>query len=328
MIGIMKSTFRSIPGTSVPLILAFIAFLSISGCTPGVSPQPSSLQGRQALGPARLPEYTAGTTFVYSDGTWDRVIEANPSFVIWENNRGDRSLGSTDFTYRPSKWEGKGIKGHRTFAPTEYLYSGTQSSLWPLAVGNRTHHDEVNKWGVPGIYEKNAVATWKCSVDNTEQVEVPAGRFDTWKIVCSRFSKTTRASNPKTWEEKTFHFAPAIGHWVLLEQTFNDSKRRIRKELVAVLPSLSSLGIDKKSVVGIKEHFQQTLGTSPSGQLERWTDAAKKISFSMTPTATFRLADGTPCRQYEQKLDLTWHSNTYYGIACRSETGLWTVPRR
>lgn len=329
MNGILKSAFRSILGTSLPLILGFVVFLCTSGCTPATPPQSSSnLLERPAMGPAKLPEYAAGNTFVYSNGTWDRVVEANPSFVIWENHLGDRSLGSTDFTYRPSKWESKGVKGYRTFAPTEYLYSGTQSSLWPLEVGNRTHHDEKMKWGVPGIYEKHAEATWKCSVEGTEQVEVPAGRFDSWKITCSRYSKTPKSSSTKFWEEKTFYYAPAIGHWVALEQIFNDSKPKIRKELVAVLPSLSNLGIDKKSAAVIKEHFQQTLGTSPSGQMERWTDAAKKISFSMTPTATFRLADGTPCRQYEQRLDLTWQSKIYYGMACRSESGLWTVPRR
>ncbi len=323
----MKSVLPSISGIAFPLVLTSILFLGTSGCTP-IAPQTQHLQGRPILAPVRLPDYTAGTTYIYSNGTWDRVVEANPSFVIWENNLGERSLGSTDFTYRPAKWESKGIKGYRTFRPTEYLYTETNGSLWPLAVGNRTLYDEKNKWGVPGIYEKHAEATWKCSVNGTEQVNVPAGVFATWEITCSRSNKTLKASRPKIWEEKTFNYAPAIGHWVVLEQNFSDSKPRVRKELVAVLPSLSNLGIDKKSAVGIKEHFQQTLGTSPSGQMERWTDTSKKISFSMTPTATFRLADGTPCRQYEQKLDLSWHSKAYYGIACRGETGLWAVPRR
>ncbi len=320
----MKSILSLNPRPSFISALTCIVILHISGCAP-IPPQPQVFPKGVQLAPARLPEYSAGTTYIYSDGTWDRVVEANPSFVIWENNLGDRSLGSTDFTYRPAKWESKGIKGYRTFKPTEYLYSKTNGSLWPLAAGNQTHFDEKNKWGVPGIYEKHADATWKCSVNGTEQIKVPAGQFSTWEITCSR---STRASIAKIWEQKTFNYAPTIGHWVVFQQDFTDSRSDVRKELVAVLPSLSSLGIDKKSIIGIKEHFQQTLGTSPSGQMARWTDAAKKISFSMTPTATFRLSDGTPCRQYEQKLDLSWHSRSYYGIACRSETGLWAVPRR
>lgn len=328
MVDIMKSALIFFTKSFSPLVLLAMIFFGNSGCVPVTPSQSQYIQTRSPMGPARLPEYTAGTTFIYSNGTWDRVVEANPAFVIWENNLGERSLGSTDFTYRPAKWESKGVKGYRTFTPTEYLYSETNASLWPLAVGNQTRYDEMNKWGVPGIYEKHSDASWKCTVDGSEQVNVPAGVFDTWKITCSRYGKMLNASKLNFWEQKKFNYAPATGHWVVLDQDFNETNPRFRKELVAVLPSLTHFGIDKKSSIGIKEHFQQTLGTTPSGQTEKWMDAAKKISFSMKPIATYRLTDGTPCRQYVQKLDLSWQSKTYYGIACRSETGLWTVPRR
>lgn len=325
MIDIMKQIL-SINRFSLVLVAA-TSILGLFGCTPLPGPQLTHQQFQPTLGPTRLPEYTVGTTFVYSDGTWDRVAEENPSYVVWENHQGYRSLNSTDFTYRSSKWESKGIKGYRSFTPTEYLYSETSASLWPLAIGNQTHFDEKSKWGVTGIYEKHFDASWKCSVAGTEQVQVPAGVFDTWKLSCSRYSKTT-AARSRLWEQKTYNYAPAVGHWVILNQEFTNGKPGLHKELVAILPSLKALGIDKKNTVRIKEHFQQTLGTSPSGQMERWSDPSKKISFSMTPLATYRLADDTPCRQYEQKLDLGWHSKSYYGIACRSESGLWTVPRK
>lgn len=328
MVGIMTSVFHSLSGVTFSLALIAVLFICNSGCTPIPPTRPQNLQAKATMGPARLPEYSAGVTFVYSDGTWDRVVEANASFVIWENNRGNRSVSATDFTYRPVKWENEGLKGYRTFAPSEYLYSENYGSLWPLAVGNRTNFDEKSKWGVPGIYEKHSEAVWKCSVKGTEYVKVPAGTFNTWNITCSRYSKNTRAGKTKFWEEKTFHYAPAVDHWVLLEQDFSGAKPKIRKELVAILPSLSSMGIDKAAATAIKEHFQQTLGTSPSGEMTRWTDDTKKISFSMTPVATYLLADGTPCRQYEQRLDLSWQSKIYYGIACRGESGLWAVPRR
>jgi surface antigen len=328
MIGIMTSIFRLSPGFVFSLVLTPSLFLYIAGCVPVTATQPQSFEAPVTMGPAKLPEYTAGTTFVYSNGTWDRVVEANSSFVIWENNLGYRSLGSTDFSYRPAKWEGKGIKGYRTFAPTAYVYSEADESLWPLSAGKRTHYDEKNKWGVPGIYERHSNAVWKCTVKGTERVRVPAGTFDTWEIACSRYSVPLRGGRAKRWEDKTFHYAPSIGHWVILEQDFLGARANIRKELVAVLPSLSSMGVDKTAAIGIKEHFQQTLGTSPSGEMTRWSDDNKKISFSMTPVATYRLADGTPCRQYEQRLDLGWQSKMYYGIACRSESGLWAVPRR
>lgn len=328
MIGTKTSVFHTNPKFTFFLVLTISLFLCIPGCVPVTSTHPQYLEAQTTLGPAKLPEYIAGTTFVYSNGTWDRVVEANSSFVIWENNLGFRSLGSTDFSYRPAKWESKGIKGYRTFTPTAYIYSDADDSLWPLASGNRTHYDEKSKWGVPGIYERHSDAVWKCMVKGTKRVKVPAGTFDTWEITCSRYSKSIRGGKGRLWEDKTFYYAPAIGHWVILEQDYFGERAKIRKELVAVLPSLSNMGIDKTAAIGIKEHFQQTLGTSPSGEMTRWSDNSKKISFSMTPLATYRLPGGTPCRQYEQRLDLGWQSKFYYGIACRSESGLWTVPRR
>lgn len=328
MVDIMTSVIHFSSRRVFLYALAAILLCCNSGCAP-IAPSRSQYPATEAtMAPAKLPEYAAGTTFVYSDGTWDRVVEANASFVIWENNLGNRYLSATDFTYRPAKWENKGLKGHRTFAPSDYLFSEDFGSLWPLAIGNRTNFDEKSKWGVPGIYEKHSEAVWKCTVKGTEQVEVPAGTFNTWNIVCSRYSKTVRAGKTNLWEEKIFHYAPAVGHWVLLEQDFFGAQPKIRKELVAILPSLSSMGIDKAAATAIKEHFQQTLGTSPSGEMTRWTDDAKKISFSMTPLATYLLTDGTPCRRYEQRLDLSWQSKIYYGIACRGESGLWAVPRR
>jgi len=330
MVTIVRFAARIVP---ISIIFAFAVILLAffdSGCAP-ITP-PTIHQYPQAattiLGSATLPEYTVATTFVYSDGSWERVVETNPSFVIWETSRGERLLSSPDFTYRPARWESKNMKGYRFFTPTKYLYSTTQASVWPLAVGNRTHFDEKSKWGIPGVYEKHAEATWKCTVNGTERVQVPAGIFDTWNISCSRYSKMTRAGKATLWEERTFHYAPAIGHWVLFDQDFQGSLPRVHRELVAILPSLSSLGIDKNAIIGIKEHFQQTLGTAPSGEMNRWTDENKKVSFAMTPVATYRLADGTPCRRYEQRLDLGWQSKIYYGIACRSESGLWTVPRK
>lgn len=329
MVEIMKPVLRRLSINLFSLALPTLFFLTNCGCSP-VNPQQRYNQqsSNPPIGSAQLPVYTAGTTFVFSDGSWERVTEANPSFVIWENNLGESSLASTDFTYRPVKWESKSVKGYRSFEPTEYLYSVSNASLWPLAVGNTTHYEEKNKWGVPGIYEKHTNATWRCTVSGTEQVNVPAGSFATWEITCSRYSRSLNRSTLTLWEKKTFNYSPAVGHWVVVEQDFKNGQPKIRKELVAILPSLTSLGIDTKSSIGIKEHFQQTLGTSASGQMERWSNPDKQISFSMTPIATYKLADGTPCRQYEQKLDLNSYSKSYYGIACRSETGMWTVPRK
>jgi len=56
---------------------------------------------------APLPKYQAGTTFVYSDGSWETVIKVGPDGITWRNHRGSISTGSPDFIQKRFKWQTK-----------------------------------------------------------------------------------------------------------------------------------------------------------------------------------------------------------------------------
>ncbi|MGI9570141.1 MAG: hypothetical protein ACR2PH_10500, partial [Desulfobulbia bacterium] len=60
--------------------------MAVGGCatSPPQVPAPN-------LAPAALPTYKEGTTYVYSNGSWERVIDTMPDAVSWESDRGSVS---------------------------------------------------------------------------------------------------------------------------------------------------------------------------------------------------------------------------------------------
>ena len=73
---------------------------------------------------------------------------------------------------------------------------------------------------------------------------------------------------------------------------------------------------------------QQALEEKRSGTAQRWQLAEHALSGAVTPVATFRLKNGTYCRQYIQKLNRAGEETHFYGLACRTATGDWKIPRR
>ena len=135
-----------------------------------------------------LPAPKPGTTFVYASGRWDRVESVDNGSVTWKNHRGDLSTSSADFTFRPVKWQTKTHEGTRDFEPAEFLIDSKPFSLWPLAVGKTSGYYENNTWNAKDAPYRIYRAYWSCRVEGNAKVTVPAGEFDTQKVVCARYS--------------------------------------------------------------------------------------------------------------------------------------------
>ena len=60
---------------------------------------------------ATLPTYRQGTTFVYSDGSWETVVANSAGQVTWRDHRGYVSSGSADFTRRRAEWQTRTRQG-------------------------------------------------------------------------------------------------------------------------------------------------------------------------------------------------------------------------
>lgn len=280
------------------------------------------------LPPEPLPVYRAGDTYVYSNGTWERVVATDGTMVQWVNYKGNMSRGSADFTFKRAQWQTSSRRGFRSFKHTEYLFSKPNTTLWPLAVGNSTRYDEFGKWtGRDGIINEYD-SFWRCGVEAKERTMAAVGEFDTWTITCGRYRDSISYPKSPAREYRTYQYAPALSHWMVENRDNRGNKADTRKELVAVMPDLLLFTGDDLAVNQLQEQFQQVLENHASGQSDIWMTRSGKVSSTLTPLATYAREDGLYCRQYLQYVESREFSNTYAGMACRGAKGLWKVLRR
>ena len=302
------------------MALGMFATLSLYSCV--TVPQPPG----PPLSPAALPSYSKGTTFVYSDGRWETVTGTSPGVVTWRDNRNYLSSGSPDFTYRPAKWQSKTRSVARQFGPRPDLYTQGASTLWPLRAGNVTNYSETGTWIEKDGTRSSYQTEWSCTVKGTERVSVMAGDFDTFKIACKRYYVSSRTNKSYIREAKTWYYAPAVGHYVLIESKYYSERKPRRQELLAVLPPLNDLSAEARRQM--ERSFQQALEHKKSGQSVRWSNAKLRAAVETKPTKTFKTPDGSYSRRYVQKLTLPEGQHTYYGMAVRNSEGVWKVPRK
>ena len=145
------------------LILLQLLILTI-GCS--TTPQPA---GENAA-PAPLPSYELGTTYVYSNGSWETVAGISPQLVTWQDHRGSVYERYPDFTHRSVRWKTRSGEGSRRFGSFSYYFVKGNNSVWPLQKGNLSSFKEMvtsRQTGEPG---KSYQVNWTCEVIGTEPV--------------------------------------------------------------------------------------------------------------------------------------------------------------
>ena len=274
-----------------------------------------------------LPKYRPGTTFVYSDGSWETAIKVGSEGITWRNHRGSISTGSQDFIKKRFKWQTKNRYGYREFKKTSFIMSPPAPSIWPLEIGNKTRFDEIGRWFDEYGIEHRYDSFWSCEVKGTERISVGAGDFDTWKVTCRRYPDKFRATS-KTREYRTWYYAPIIKHWVKEVRDYNGYRKNRMKELVAVLPDLQTFTTDENDILSIQKQFQNALEANQVGDTNVWENFDQQLVIGVTPVQSFKHPDGGICRQYLQVLAKEGLPYEFPGIACRNGRGRWTVPRR
>ncbi len=324
----MKDRVDKIRSSTSAVALILAIWLLLSSCaSPPRQTAVYSEANKLGLAPAPLPQYKVGTKFVYSNGTWESVLDVGPEEVTWVNHRGNESIGSADFTYKRRQWKTRDRQGSREFKQMEFWLGEPTTTLWPLKPGNRTRYNEEGSWSTADGPARRYDSYWSCEVKGTERVSVAAGDFDTWKITCKRYSNRFRSTS-KTREYRTWYYAPAINHWVLEIRDYNGYRENRRTELAAVLPDLATYTSRMENITSLKRQFQNTLESSRRGVTEVWEHPAEQLLVSLTPRKSFRLENGGVCRQYHQTIDQSGYKYEYPGIACRNDEGRWLVPRR
>ncbi len=69
----------------------------------------------------------------------------------------------------------------------------------------------------------------------------------------------------------------------------------------------------------------RALESVPSGYAQSWRNPDSGHSGAITPTRTYQRADGTPCREYRQSVQIDGGTHEAYGTACRAPDGTWRI---
>jgi surface antigen len=83
--------------------------------------------------------------------------------------------------------------------------------------------------------------------------------------------------------------------------------------------------LDKADKMYAQRTAQDSLEYSPSGQAKAWRNPDSGHSGSVTPTSTYRTADGRNCREFESTIYVDGKQETGKGRACRAADGTWQI---
>ena len=70
---------------------------------------------------------------------------------------------------------------------------------------------------------------------------------------------------------------------------------------------------------------QSALEYKPTGGSAAWRNPDSGHSGAVTPTRTWIAADGTPCRDFTQTIEVDGQLETLQGTACRQADGTWQM---
>lgn len=162
------------------------------------------------LAPAPLPRYAVGRSFAFDDGRRETVLRVRGELLTWRKNRFSTAVAYRNFLIPSLSWESRTRKSRsRITAPARML--------WPLRVGNDQRFEvtqivEAKGDARPrgGKARSEFKHSWRCVVERTERLTVPAGTFDTYRISCFRYRPGTTI-----WRQtRIYHYAPRVGHFI------------------------------------------------------------------------------------------------------------------
>ncbi|OGL28793.1 MAG: hypothetical protein A3G44_10215 [Candidatus Rokubacteria bacterium RIFCSPLOWO2_12_FULL_73_47] len=205
--------------------LALAATLLLGGCA-AVETKPIA----GAAPPAPRPAYAVGQRWIRSDGVWD-LRYAGADVYAFRAADGSEIILNRDLLPRTvvdrSGGAGAGLNEPFQFFPTPRLD-------WPLAVGKhgasrgkwQYHREEVAELPSSrvggGTYRRvfrfvvSAEATFTWRVDAWEQVRIPAGRFEAYRLTFRIVPDAAEAQGAPAWWLRAW-YAPAVRQFVAAE---------------------------------------------------------------------------------------------------------------
>ena len=93
----------------------------------------------------------------------------------------------------------------------------------------------------------------------------------------------------------------------------------------AFLGSEVGKSLDKADRLFMERNARDTLERTRTGQISTWRNPDSGHSGTFTPTRTFQMASGQPCREYQQTVTIGGRTENAYGTSCRQADGSWKI---
>jgi len=290
---------------------ALVVFaLAITGCqaSPFLSTKPE-------IGPkmpvAPLPTYVPGEFYEFDNGSRYTVTAVSKDRVSWRNNKGAKSTRYVNFVIPELQLQTKSrVVAGRTDADPR--------TLWPLALGNQGEFSFVQRTTKTDTKEVVDVERrWKCAVNGTKRVVVPAGTFNTFVIKCDRFSLVSGSLRGT----RIYYYSPKIGYYVMRE----DMKPRSvdhRRQLVR--HGFRTTLLPKKEQASLIRTLTRALETNPDGVASTWNSSSRRISAMLVPVRSYKSTGGAMCRKYYSVYNVNGHIHKNARRMCKDrKSGNW-----
>lgn len=291
------------------MVSAKLLLLLCGGCATGADESP-------ALEPAPLPIYRIGDRFLYDDGSTEEVVAVKGERVTWRRRTGGTFVRYRNLALPKLTWDTPERAGTAQV-------SAAVDALWPLEVGQTAAFAEtIESTGKTDRKARSYARGQRCWVDGTENLTVPAGNYDTYRIVCeqSGSSWSPRARN----QRQTWYYAPVLGHYVMELKEGDRDDAKVRRLAAYEFPETPQ---STTAARNLDQLIQRTLETRLDGERVRWVDKERLRAVQITPMPETHSPDGRICRQYTLMINVATRTQTKRVEACREATGRWEPVR-
>jgi hypothetical protein len=313
-------------------VMALAAIILITGCAkvdnyikdlnlnlggPTTAPKITPHVGPR-LSPAPLPRYVAGESFTYDDGRRETVLRTKGKTVTWRLNRRTTATTYRNFVIPRLSWESRSRQGRSQS-------SAKPGMLWPLRVGNDRRFNTTRiiqkkqSGKATGQNPTNeSKRDWRCAVERTETITVPAGTFDTFRIACFR----TRPDTYNWRQTRIYHYAPKLGHFVSRQDIYAGREGSRIQLTAAGFDSRALPRVQQRSLIRARN---RALNKKRDNQRTTWRQG--RLTVVLTPTRSYRNAKGQKCRAYTSTYQLGDRTRTNHRKVCRNAKGRWRTDK-
>lgn len=290
--------------------------LATSSLIQQLQEQPESAPEVVAVEPA-IPAglYPVGTRFVFSGIEIHSVTGIKGARIYWETNLGDHFVTGPHFGLPEQEWQSGTWKGlSKSTLPSE--------TTWPPGQGMDVYFDvTTEEWNAADGKDAQRYvsdASWSCRNEGPKVVKVPAGAFDTQKILCERSPAPAGA-----WQKRIWYYVPAVGHFIRRHDFDSAGLEIAEMDLIAVLPGGGSRTLQK----GLDGATHDALDRLTPGEATLWRNPVGSERYLIKVDGGFKGPGGSPCRTYSVTKQDVLPRREYPALACKG-TGKrrWVTP--